>query len=155
VRIRVRRGRKEDGVVKHHVYIAAPSECRKRAQAIAEAIVAKRSNVEIVSRWHTADVEKYPSDPSERASAVAANVSDIMRADTFVLLTDAGTPRSAWVELGIAIAQKTFIVWIRGDAPEQRTIFDAHGAVTLATAGAELPPETAAWLVVNFIKEAA
>lgn len=139
--------------MKHRVYIAAPSEIAARAEAIGKSIVVKRPNAEIVSRWHQLEVPKYPTDASMRAEAVAMNISDILRATTFVLLTDVGTPRSAWVELGIALAQKIFTIWIRGYAPEQRTIFDAHGGIVLVTPGVGLSVETVAHCVTPFLSE--
>jgi hypothetical protein len=139
--------------MKHRVYIAGAAEYASRAQAIGEAIVRRRPRSEIVSRWHRTDVEKYPAEPSIRADKVAMNVSDILRATTFVLLTDVGTPRSAWVELGIALASKIFVLWIQGDAPEQRTIFDAHGLVHLVTPGQALNGETVACCVTPFMSE--
>ena len=111
------------------LYLAAPSEFADRAEQIGAELAKLSADVAIVSRWHRTSVPKYPTDASARADAVAMNIADMDRATHFVLLTDMGTPRSAFAELGYALGRGLRVVWVVGDQPEQRCIFDAHVGV--------------------------
>lgn len=138
----------------HRIYIAGAAEYAARADAVGHAIVERLPGTEIVSRWHRQAIDKYPYDASIRAQKVCENIADILRATDFVMLADQGTPRSAWVELGIALANELPVIWTRGVVPEQQTIFDVHGLVTMISPGGT-SGHAVGLLIANRLKGAA
>lgn len=113
----------------HRIFISCPSEHASAADHFA-GYLHTAIGVEVVSTWHSGEVEKYPRDASTRAAALAQNLSQIDRATVFVCLTCGGRPVTTLCELGYAVARGIPVVWVHG-AKDESALFDAHGNVTV------------------------
>lgn len=94
------------------VYVSGASSELERAEAfIAEC---RRAGIMISLDWTAFFRRQAAGERVEPAECVAADVRGVMDADALVVLlpTDGRTSRGLWVEVGVAIAEGTEIVWV-------------------------------------------
>ena len=112
-------------------YIAAPLGEWVRASIVAAH--AASAGYDVASRWHDdAAVRAGAADPLDdatRARIAAANDADLARAHIVIVLTAWGSPRSTYVEAGIALALGRPVLWVIGPGGEGRCSHDAHPLV--------------------------
>lgn len=135
---------------RHRIYIACPAELQVRARLLGETIVAGLGNAEVVSTWHANPKEKYPLSPAERSQALAKNLSELERATVGVFLMDLGRPLTTIGELGFALARGIPVVMTKAQYSWQRTLFDAHGSVTIVPVSTAI--ETTAYRIAGAIE---
>lgn len=114
------------------VYVAAPLGERPRAWAAAQALRAQ--GFVIVSSWHDLHLDRDadPEDADERAYTAKACTREITRAQALLALTNQGTPRGTYVEIGMALAMAIPVFWLvpRETHDPRSCVFDAHPYVT-------------------------
>ena len=107
-------------------YIAAPLGEWVRASIVAAH--AASAGYDVASRWHDdAAVRAGAADPLDdatRARIAAANDADLARAHIVIVLTAWGSPRSTYVEAGIALALGRPVLWVIGPGGEGRCSHD-------------------------------
>ncbi len=122
------------------VYIAAPLTEQARARAAAQSLTGE--GLHVVSTWHervTAG-EPEPDDFEHRAYAAKSCARELARAQCLLALTNQGTPRGTFVEIGMALAMAIPVFWLipRETDDPRASIFDSHPYVTRAYGYGEL-----------------
>lgn len=115
------------------IYIAAPLAEKPRARAWADALREYKFNV--VSTWHHDDAEIDPVAREVRGRIADLCTVEVTRADALLFLdSDAHQGRGALVEMGVAIANRTPVVWLRPGLG--RSVWDGyHGCYPVETDG--------------------
>lgn len=96
------------------IYLAGSYKCRADVDLLAQELVDKVSNVEIVSRWHSQGEEEEEIKRRGKQHFINLDVEDIERADLLIFLNcppyaiSGSTGR--WVEYGIAIGRRMPII---------------------------------------------
>jgi nucleoside 2-deoxyribosyltransferase len=127
------------------VALIGATEAREDIDALATHLVQR--GFDVVTTWHRQRVAKYPRSFDDREAALAINVAALDAADAIVMVAPDGTkPRSAFAELGYAIAKGKPVVWLAGRQQNTRCMFDAHDLVAIidnADIGRAIYPATA------------
>lgn len=92
------------------IYIAAPLKAASMAYGLANEL---RKKHEVVSTWHdTVETTEDPTDADTREDVWYDNMRDLSKADVVVFLwPDFAQPRSALVEVGIALERGLYVIW--------------------------------------------
>lgn len=125
------------------VYMAASRDVAGQADAIARQLT--EANLEVVSRWHVNETKLVdPSSLTVRSDILSANLDDLSKADVVVALMDRGSPRATYAEIGWALANRQYVVWLKpetlseGEYDPRACIFDAHDNVRIAKSECEI-----------------
>jgi len=134
-------------MTKLRVYMAASRDVAGDADQLAGRL-AVRAGVEVVSRWHVNETKLVdPTSPSVRSDILRANLDDLKRADVVVALMDRGAPRATYAEIGYALADGQWVIWLKphtlqpGEYDPRACIFDAHSKVVCVSDEAGIASE--------------
>jgi len=118
------------------VYLAAPLAEAPRVHQLAADLF--DLGLHVVSTWHATTATVDPHDEDVRLRVLEGNLAELAHADVLVAVTDRGTPRATFAEIGYALARRTRVIWLAGAAGAGRCIFDAHTLVTRVTSWADV-----------------
>jgi len=105
------------------VYIAAPFAEKPKARAWADALRAQRFDV--LSTWHHESATEEPADRGKRGTLADRCTVEAVRSDALLFLdSETHQPRGALIEVGVAIANRTPVVWLR--PAKGRSIWDGY-----------------------------
>lgn len=122
------------------IYVAAPLTEQARARAAAQSLTGE--GLHVVSTWHEriSAGEPEPETLEERAYAAKSCAREVARAQALLAITNQGSPRGTFVEVGMALAMAIPVFWLvpREVDDPRSCIFDGHPYVTRAYGYGEL-----------------